>query len=546
MADRSRRDDCLDLLWLVALGLLSSAAIVAGASYLSGTFDERFYLESGLIRWHTGSTYELMKAGTMPLPIDVQTFALRIVEWWRGQPWRIDTEYGEMLPIARAGTLIFWWLALFYAMRIGRDLGGPWAGRLAIAGLAVEPNLLAHAGLATTDIAIAATTLMFAFHYRAGRLAAWRPRVLVPAVCCAAAIVSKASGLAFVPLCMIAIETERLWAAKGRLAMRDFAIESATIGAIAMGLIVLYCGTDFQPHSGLIARAHDMADGPVKPVATWLAENFRVFNNAGVGLFMQFLHNLLGHGTYLLGFVTNDFYWYYFPVALSIKLPLALLTAPLLLAVFAPRRLANFACLAALSMLAFSLSYRVQNGVRMQLPLIALAIVGLSAAGTNAMRDATSAARRTGVVVALLAILATGVSTAQTWPYTLSYVNEAWGPPAERLLSDSNADWGQGLLELEDWRRAHGAGELDIWYFGTDPRVGQPPFHHLPLHALQPNDAAALAGAMHGHYLAVGTTVLYGPYVQQPAWLLALLRVTPPFGRTSSFLIFDRQSLGAS
>ena len=544
MTDRSRHDDALDLLWLVAFGLLSSAAIVAGASHLSGTFDERFYLESGLTRWHTGSTFDLMKAGTMPLPIDVQTFALRIVEWWRGQPWRIDTEYGEMLPIARAGTLIFWWLTLLYGMRIGRALGGLWAGRLVVAALAVEPNLLAHAGLATTDLAIAATTLMFAFYYRTGRDAAWRWRVLVPAVCFAAAIVSKASGLVFVPICMIAIEMERLRTAKQR--PRDFVIESAMIGLIALCLVFIYCGSDFLPRPALVSRAHAMAEGGIKPVAIWLAENFRVFNNAGIGLFMQFLHNILGHGAYLLGSVTTDAYWYYFPVALAIKLPIALLAAPVLLAVFAPRRLANFACLAALAMLAFSLSYRVQNGVRMQLPMVVLALVGLSAAFANALRDAAPATRRTAVAVALLAIVGTGVYTARAWPYTLSYVNEAWGKPPERLLSDSNVDWGQGLLELEAWRQAHRFETLDIWYFGTDPRVDQPPFHHLPLHALQPADAAAVAVSMHGRYLAVGTTVLYGPYVRDPGWLLTRLRAMPPFGRTSTFLIFDRQALGAS
>ena len=59
----SPRDAWIDLLWTLIAGVLSSAAIVSSSSQLSGTFDERFYLESGLTRWRTGSTYELMRAG---------------------------------------------------------------------------------------------------------------------------------------------------------------------------------------------------------------------------------------------------------------------------------------------------------------------------------------------------------------------------------------------------------------------------------------------------------------------------------------------------
>ena len=45
---------------------------------------------------------------------------------------------------------------LLYAMRLGRTFGGAWGGRLAVALVACDPNLLGHAALATTDIALVA------------------------------------------------------------------------------------------------------------------------------------------------------------------------------------------------------------------------------------------------------------------------------------------------------------------------------------------------------------------------------------------------------
>src|SRR5207249_2462166 len=114
-----------------------------------------------------------------------------------------------LLPWARAGNLVFWWLLLIYGFLIARDLAGNWAGRLAVAALACEPNLLAHAGLATTDISISACLLAFAIHFRRGRDQSNAKRLLIPGLCFGLALLAKASALVFGPILMIAIEFER-------------------------------------------------------------------------------------------------------------------------------------------------------------------------------------------------------------------------------------------------------------------------------------------------------------------------------------------------
>src|SRR5262249_20055687 len=114
----------------------------------------------------------------------------------------------RVLPWARAGTLAFWWLLLAYAWLAARSLAGPWAGRLAVPLLACEPSLLAHAALATTDVAVAACLLALVYHFRAGPGAAWPRRVGLPALWFAAAVLAKASGLVFGVLGLLAAELE--------------------------------------------------------------------------------------------------------------------------------------------------------------------------------------------------------------------------------------------------------------------------------------------------------------------------------------------------
>src|SRR5205085_1266502 len=171
----------VDLVWLLVFGVASSAWCLTAAARLGATFDEPFYVKAGLVSWRTGSNKLLMRAGTMTLPVDVQTLPIYLWEQVRGQEFDPETELHTVLPLARATNLVFWWLLLAYAMRLGRTFGGAWGGRLAVALVACDPNLLGHAALATTDIALVACMMVLVYHfchyYRPE--AGWKRRVLV-------------------------------------------------------------------------------------------------------------------------------------------------------------------------------------------------------------------------------------------------------------------------------------------------------------------------------------------------------------------------------
>src|SRR5262245_55655946 len=124
MADSDRSAGIYDWLWLVAIGVAGAAIIVTASERTGGTVDEWFYLEAGLQRWRSGSTGRLMDNGTMPLPVDVQTLPLYLIERSRGREWELRPEYHEAVSIARRGTLVFWVLSLLYGWRIARSIGG--------------------------------------------------------------------------------------------------------------------------------------------------------------------------------------------------------------------------------------------------------------------------------------------------------------------------------------------------------------------------------------------------------------------------------------
>jgi hypothetical protein len=262
----------------------------------------------------------------------------------------------------------------------------------------------------------------------------------------------------------------------------------------------------------------------------------------------------------LLGDTAPRAFWYYFPVALSIKttIPVLLLLAGLL--VIRPRALWNWPVLAAAGLLLFSLTCRVQIGIRFFLPLIALAGTGMSIAmiqtatwlggspppypprigGGRGGSSRRATLRLTSFSIAALAfVFWSAIESAIAWPNALCFTNGLWGPRRDgyKLLSDSNYDWGQGIPELADWSQRNQIPEVAIWYFGADPAARRPPFRSVSLIGVNPTKIRDTAGC---RYLAVGTTILYGGYVN-PAQAPALdwLRNRPIVDRTQTFLIFD-------
>lgn len=560
MIQTSRVVCLIDVAWLLLWGVLSSLWCVTAAQQLGGTYDEPIYLTSGLQHWRDGSPAPLMHLGTMPLPVDTVTLPLYLYERWTGTQLDPLRDWEMVLPWARAANLVFWWLLLVYGWLCARLLAGVWAGRLVVPLLACEPSLLAHASLATTDICITACLLMLVYHFRSGRDGTWPRRLLLPAFCFGLTLLAKASALVFGPICMLVLGLEHLIRKEVLPSLERFSWRSlisqtwSRLGGLRRdmtwiglgGLLVafVYVGSDWQPQKSLVAWAHNLPDGAGKTGLVWLAEHLRCFSNAGDGLMRQITHNVRGHGSYLLGYTHPRALWFYFPVLLTIKLAVPILVLPLLLLVLRPRTLINWACLTATMLLLLSLTFRVQIGIRLILPLVVLGLVGLAAAVTHAIQESEVVWRRrllTGAALAGVAWLL--VSAVQVWPHGLSYVNELYGGTKRgyRHVSEANYDWGQGLKELVRWQKKHHVEKLGICYYGSDPTLERLPLEVVPLYFLplqQPEDTLS---AVQGRLLAVSTSALYGAAIDTPGMrhAAAFLRQCQPVARTMTFFIYD-------
>jgi hypothetical protein len=551
-----------DCLWFLAWAVGSSVWCLTAASQLGATADEPPYVIYGLERWRTGSYERFMGMGTMPLAADVQTLPLYLRERQKGKPINPLERWDRVLGRARAATLLFWWVLLGYGWLAGRRLAGPWGGRLAVALLACEPNLLAHAGLATTDLALSATLLALVYHFRTGRGARWWRRVLLPSLWFAGALLAKASALVFGPVCLFVVGLEHALGQRfRRLPVADNDTEAApalppapqstprsvsrslpwdVLQIVGLGflLALLYCGSDWRASTSLAPWIDRMPQGTARSALAWFA-GLPIFSNAAEGILWQVFQNANQTPAYLLGKVYQDGCWYYFLVGLSIKLNEAVLALLAGLLVLRPRVLLNWALLAAVALLALSPTFRVYNGVRLLLPLIALAMVGLAAAAVRAWQQSNPGWRRSLLARAPAVALAwMAWSAVHVWPDGICYTSALWGGTKTGYLRLTGADydWGQGLKQLNRWHRRHGRPPLCVWVFGNDPG-----FLKMSASALSLGDRTIRGGEqvlalVRGRYLAVSVLWLHG-FIDTAA--SRFLNARQPVARAGTYFIYD-------
>jgi hypothetical protein len=512
----------LVLAWTLFCAIASTAWIVGSAARLGATFDEPVYITAGLDRWRQGGIGGLMRLGTMPLAVDAAALPVWLAERARSERYALASDgrgrvvdardLARVLPLARAGTVIFWWLLLVTAARLALHVAGPLAAAIAVAWIAVEPSLLAHGALATTDIAVTAMLMGFAASWLTRAPAGdghhtrrvGRTHWLLPGVWFGLAILAKASAIVFAPAIAVALE----WSRRDRHWPR-FMSRAARAGGVALVFAFLYCGSDWRTEDSFVAWARALPPGSAATAMVAVAEHLPIFSNAGEGLVQQIRHNVRGHDAYVLGGIHERAVWFYFPVITLIKVSGALIVGLAATLVFARPALRNPPMLAAAGLLVLSPLFRVQTGIRLILPIVALGLVGIAAAFAQGL---TTDGRRRQALHVIVGLLTAWSLTAagRSWPDAITFVNEFWGGPsrAHRLVSDSNYDWGQGLPALR--RHLAGADPIDLWYWGTDPQAGIAPFRLFDVRAEAPADEAALRARLHGRTLAVSATLLYG------------------------------------
>ncbi|MCS6245271.1 MAG: hypothetical protein H2172_15670 [Opitutus sp.] len=523
--------------WLVALLIAAHAVMAWSVSPQVGmTADEPVHIVSGLYYWQTGDFRFQPENGNFPQRWVALPWVLAGVEvpaksgaaWEHADIWALGHQLLDtagprrtaLLAASRAMTVLLGCglLLVIYAWSAG--LWGRRGGLVSVAAAAFCSNLLAHAGLATSDTA-------GALGFLAAVLAGWRlchritlgrvamaglaagflaiakfSAVLLPAVI-AGLLVVRVVRPAPLPWSLPGLGAGRLRHRSGRI----WALGGAWLAAILVAWVIVWSAYGFRfaaaPAGGTWMKNWDtiLITQPQKvglPQLCEPAEAHQVQLQAGAlqqGLRWARDHRLLPEAwLYGMGFVAyhshsrlaffagehgTTGWWLYFPLAWWWKSTLAgillLVVAVATVALGRERgrhayRLAPLIALGAVYG-GVSIAGNLNIGLRHELPLIAAGWVltgAVATLGTTKFRRARRWAVE-GAVVALLAAHAWASIAAR--PHYLAYFNLLAGPAEQhhRLLVDSNLDWGQGLPELATWLQENQQGRsVYLSYFGSD------------------------------------------------------------------------------
>jgi hypothetical protein len=357
------------------------------------------------------------------------------------------------LTLARIGILPFFVLACTVLWLWGRRLLGEWGGLVPVLVFTNLPPVLAHAGLATMDMAIGAgvCTAFYTF-WRWMEEPTVRRSVLL-GLGVALAILSKFSSVLLLPVGFIALA---LLAKRGTRRRNWLWIPTA---------FVLIWGA-YRFSFGRMAEKGPALLASIPVPAPQILD----------GLWQVHTHIEGGHTAFLLGQHSFHGWWYFFAVALVVKTPIAvlLLAAIGLLAAFRQKNRALWIPpVLTAAILIVNLPTTLNIGVRYMLPLFPLLAL---TAGIGAVW----LWQRARWAVAVLLIW-TAISGAAAHPDYIAYFNEFAGSQPERILVDSDLDWGQDMGRLAAELRSRKVDYLHMacLYTGDDTRLGLPNWDSL-------------------------------------------------------------------
>ena len=450
----------------IALILVASIRIVTTYTVFSHTSDEPAHvacgmewLDKGMYTWEPqhpplariavalGPYLSGIRSQGMPHTPDIKMFEEGALVLYHGK------HYDRTLAFARLGILPFFWVACLAVYWWGRRYFSRAVAVVAVFPFTFMPPVLAHAGLATTDMAL---TAFMSAAFVAGLIWVEQPTVGHGIWFGAAAglmVLSKFSCLVFFPV-IVALAlagyfvTERPGVGA---ALRDARTRIPTfVLAVLVGFLVIWAGYRFS--FGRI---------PFANISLPFPELY-----AGIKQVQE--HATRGHPSFLLGETRETGFWNFYLVGIAFKSPLgflALLGIGLVLIFWKQpltRRLWLPLAFSAGTLLVGMFS-TINIGLRHVLPVY----VGFSLLAAVAVMKLLESGRTRKWVWGLLGALVLWMtaSSALSHPDYLPYFNELAGSEPENILVDSDLDWGQDIKRLAT--RLHEVGATSVAWTGS-------------------------------------------------------------------------------
>ena len=488
------------------------------------TYDEPVHIAEGLNAWRYGrfeqyNDHPPLARLWCSLPLLGNRWQVVIQQFPEG--FRVHQIQPDALSLAwraRAMNVVLGLLLGILLWLEARKMFSSTAANFALALFVFCPSLIAHFSLATTDGA--ATLMIFVTAMQVRRWQehqSWRDVILIGLIL-GLLLLAKFSTL---PMFGLALGL-MLALVNGRVCVRPWQWNwRKTSTAALMALFVLWAGYFFHL-SHLTIRQHVLTVSHphwtsimVKPSRVSFNLNLWVPAGEYIAGFRDLLfHNAHGQPAFFLGRVSPRGGWkLYYPVTILLKWPfMVLLVSGLGLVAAIRREVATdrkFWVLFAFPVLYLALAIfaNFNIGERHILPLYPFALLLAAAAGEYFRKP------RWGMVLIAAVLLLNAADALRYAPGYLSYMNVAVNPKTSyQLLSDSNLDWGQGLLALRKYQDQHRGEPISLAYFGSvDPEV-------YGIHARPLSEDEHVSGTV-----AVSATQLSGQYLRNPGayrWLL--------------------------
>jgi 4-amino-4-deoxy-L-arabinose transferase-like glycosyltransferase len=392
------------------------------------------------------------------------------------------------------------------------------AANVALALFAFTPSLIAHFALATTDGIGALFIFLVAVQLIRWRHARTVRNTVVMGFLLGGLLLTKFYApplvlLALVLMLLVGPEENRLLARTLNW--------TPALAAFLIALLVLWAGYFFHVSHLEVADGQVRASFPNRSDRIWDSKTgWRLSFIVPAGEFVEGLRevarsNHSGRPAWFLGrMYPHGVGWAYYPVTILLKWPamLVLLTLLSIALAFKARRRPPPDLLLLLLFPAvffcFVLTAKFNIGERHILPLYPFALLVAGGIWEHAR------AAKLGMAAIVLALCLNAADTLRYAPDYLTYFNIMVRPQTSwQLLSDSNLDWGQGLIALRQYQRQHPEEQMRLAYFGSvDP-------------ALYGIQATPLAGHEEAKgTIVIGATLLSGQTLDDPDayhWLWA-------------------------
>lgn len=483
------------------LVLVSCWRITATYDEFWQTWDEPFHLAAGLEWWSQGDySYERfhpplarVAIAFLPWMAGLKSDPTAVNHWAEGNEiLHAGGNYESNLRFARLGVLPFFILACVVVFLWATRCGGDLAGLCSVFLFVLLTPVLAHAGLATLDMATAATVAaaLLAFQW-------WCDdpdprRAAVFGALAALAVLTKFSAIAFLGVGIPVLLLLRMLAVPFAGSSRWLAcmVVACVSGALTVWAVYRFSFRPVVPVGDGLDVLLQGAGAAADPLKRLVAST----PVPAAGFFWG-LHDLVvfrradGHLVYFLGDIGKHGWWSFYPVMLLLKTPLPFLLL-LALGVFSEaarwwtRHRASAVSaplLCGVAVLAAAAVTTPNNGLRQALAVYPLLAIVAGCAFAGIWKSAATSRWRV-VPAALLAVWCVAVPVS-AHPDYLAYFNPLAGPDPSRVAVDSDLDWGQDLKRLKQFCEQRGISRLTMRYNGTKDidvsRFGLPPFTEL-------------------------------------------------------------------